>query len=68
MNAACMTAQALTYDPFRQHLFLPQFTVHLMETFHCIRYAVSHFKIITKSPINHEYQGCKLQNNGVSRP
>ena len=64
----CVTADALTYGPFR---LLPiclvcQFAVHLVETFNCIRYAIGHFEMVAKSAINREPRGCKLQTNGVS--
>ena len=70
MNAACVTAQALTYGPF--HLLVirvclpPQSTVHLVEALDCIYYAIGHFEMVAESPINHESRGCKLQTNGMS--
>ena len=72
INGACVTAQALTYGPFRllaMRVCLPrQFVVHLVETLDCARYAVSHFEMVAESPINRESRGCKLQTNRVSGP
>ena len=72
MNAACVIVPALTYNPF--HLLamrvclLCQFTVQLVETLDCVRYAVGHFEVIAENPIYCESRGCKLLTNGVSSP
>ena len=72
MNAACVTAPALTYCPLHllvRRVCLPrQFTVHLLETLDCIRYAIGRFEMIAENPINCESRGCKLQTNRVSSP
>ena len=43
-----------------------QFTVHLVETLNCIRYAIGHFEMVAESIINRESRGGKLQANEVS--
>ena len=72
IHAGCVTAQALTYGPFRPlavRVCLPhQFAVHSPETLDCIRYVIGNFEIIAESTINRESRGCKLQTNGVSSP
>ena len=70
MNAAGVTAQALTYGPFcllAMRVCLPrQFTIHFVETLNSIRCAIGHFEMFAKSPINHGSRGYKLQTTGVS--
>ena len=70
MNVACVTAQALTYNPFcllPMRGYLPrQFTIHFVETLDPIRGAIGHFEMFAKSPINRGSRGCKLQTIGVS--
>jgi hypothetical protein len=47
-------------------VYLPrQFAVHLVETLDCVHYVIGYFKMVTESPINREYRGCKLQTNGM---
>ena len=43
-----------------------QFTVHLVETLNCIRYAIGHFEMVAESVISRESRGGKLQANEVS--
>ena len=62
----------LTYSPClllaMRVCLLHRFTVHLVATLDCVRYAVGHFEMMAESPINHESRGYKLQTNGVSGP
>ena len=72
MNDTCVIAEALTYGPFRLLAvgvcLRRQFTVHLVETFDCIRYAIGHFEMVAESTIDRESRGCKLQTNAASGP
>jgi hypothetical protein len=65
-----VTAQALTYGPFRllaMRIYFPrQFIVHLVETLGRIPCAIGRFEMVAESTINRESRGCKLQTNGVS--
>ena len=69
INTAWVTAQALTYGPFRllaMRACLPrQFAVHLLETLECIHYTIGHFEMVAESAINRESRGCKLRTIGV---
>ena len=64
-----MTANALTYDPFRllaMSICLPQqFVVHLVETLECIRYAIGRFEMVAEGAINCKFWDGKLQTNGM---
>ena len=70
MNTTCITAEVLTYGPFRllvMGVYLPrQFPVHLVETLDCICNAIGHFEMVAESAVNRESWGCKLQTKGVS--